>query len=390
MAEPAKNAAFDCGWLSSQLEQAILAAVVTDDLRREASLRALVLAGSMARRESGWLLGSGGAILLGDAELLCVLQDRAPWPQPAERMAWRERLQARLWREGLQASVSLTPVRARYLRTLPPHLFGYELRTTGRVLWGDPHVLDEAPQFQVSDLPREDAWRLLTNRLIELLPSAAASEPPRTPQQVYPWVKLYLDMATSYLLFAGAYAPSYRVRSQRMRAQFEAQGRDNPGWVTSALVAQVEACTAWKLDPHADITTLFRRGFRAHALAAARQLWLWELQQLTGSPAVEASVLWQRWLHQHSFAARLRGWASAVRHDGLPSPRYWPRWLRLAAHATPRHCVYEAAWTLLWRDRLASPPRAAALLPLPQPPGTTGLASAVLANYQRLVAQTRA
>ncbi|TAN21957.1 MAG: hypothetical protein EPN33_09895 [Acidobacteria bacterium] len=380
----------DGGWFSAQLEQAVVAALVTDDRRQHPPLRALVLAGSMARRESGWLLGTGGAILLGDAELLCVLQDGDRWPQPAQRMAWHERLQARLRREGLQASVSLTPVRARYLRRLPPHLFGYELRTTGRVLWGDPHVLDETPQFQISDLPREDAWRLLANRLMELVPSAVAAAPPQTPQQVYPWVKLYLDMATSYLLFAGAYAPSYRARSQQMRVQFDAQGGDPLGCITSALVAQVEACTAWKLNPHAGITTLFRSGFRAHALAAARQLWLWELQQLTGSPAADASVLWRRWLHQHSLAGRLRGWASAVRHDGLPSPRYWPRWLLLAAHASPRHCVYEAAWALLWRDQRDLPPCAAARLPLPQPPGTAGMASAVLANYQRLVAQTRA
>lgn len=390
MAEPAKIMPLDHGWFSAQLEQAVVAAVVTDDLRQNSSLRALVLAGSMARRESGWLLGEGGAVLLGDAELLCVLQDHARWPRYAQRMAWRERLQTRLQHDGLQASVSITPVRARYLRTLPPHLFGYELRTTGRVLWGDPHVLDGAPQFQISDLPREDAWRLLANRLMELLPSAVAVAPPRTPQQVYPWVKLYLDMATSYLLYAGAYAPSYRARSQRMRAQIEGQGSNPPSFMTSALVAQVEACTAWKLDPHADIATLFPSGFRAHALAAARQLWLWELQQLTGSPAADASALWQRWLHQHSFAARLRGWASAMRHDGLPSPLYWPRWLLLAAHATPRHCVYEAAWALLWGDRRHPPLSAAALLPLPQPPGTTGLASAVFANYQRLVARTRA
>lgn len=388
MAEPAMP--LDGGWFSAQLEQAVVAAVVTDDPRQRLSLRALVLAGSMARRESGWLLGEGGAVLLGDAELLCVLPDHARWPRPEQRMAWRERLQARLQRDGLQASVSLTPVRARYLRTLPPHLFGYELRTTGRVLWGDPHVLEEAPQFQVCDLPREDAWRLLANRLMELLPSAVAAAPPRTPQQVYPWVKLYLDMATSYLLFAGAYAPSYCSRSQRMRALFDAQRTGHPGCVTSALVAQVEACTAWKLDPHADIATLFRSGFRADALTAARQLWLWELQQLTSSPPADASVLWQRWLHRHPLAARLRGWASAVRHDGLPSPRYWPRWLLLAAHATPRHCIYEAAWALLWHDRRHPPRGAAALLPLPQPPGTAGLASAVLANYQRLVAQTRA
>ncbi|MGH9483697.1 MAG: hypothetical protein ACRD1F_01460, partial [Terriglobales bacterium] len=103
---------------------------------------------------------------------------------------------------------------------------------------------------------------------------------------------------------------------------------------------------------------------------------------------------WQCWLGRQSAAARLRGWASALRHNGIPPRRAWTRWARLAAHATPRHCLYEAATELLFRRRQGGAlARAAALLPLPPPlppVNAPALALAVLANYQRLVASTRA
>jgi len=333
-------------------------------------LLALVLAGSLARHEGSWLPAPEPAAgleprhpgpamaavrLLGDAELLMILPSRARLPSPAQLHRLQSRIEGRLRAHGIEAQVSLTPVRQPYLRNLPPHIFGYELRQTGRVLWGDRRILDLVPPMERAQLPRADAWRLLANRIIELLPAAWAQRhrQPASPEEIYPWVKLHLDMATSLLLFLNAYAPTYRERARRLRLM-AAEIPLRPDWI-----GQVEACTEWKLHPHAEIQRLFPAPhWQAEAIAAVRALWRWELQQLTGCPpAASDAQLWQHWMRQQSWASRLRGWASAARRNLQAAGRLWPRWLVMAGHASPRHWVYRAGSELLFHGFLPDPSR---------------------------------
>ncbi|MGH9477023.1 MAG: hypothetical protein ACRD1C_11930 [Terriglobales bacterium] len=351
-------------------------------------LRALILAGSLARSEGSWIPSPTGAVLLGDAECLCLLPDGAALPSARVLALLHATIQQRLACEGLSAAVTLTPVREQYLRSLPAHIFGYELRQTGRVLWGDAQCLRRIPDYGAAALPRADAWRLLCNRLVELLPTALAAKPPRlTPLGVYPWVKLYLDMATSFLVFSGGYAPSYEERARNLR---RAAGGGNT-WATPALVRQVEACTAWKLAPTSEVADLFPPGFPALAMQRAEQLWCWQLAQMTHtSPGQARAELWRRWLRRQSLRSRVRGWASAARHSGLKLQQ-WTHWLPMAWHASPRHWIYEAAAELAFNPSpgLRHPPR----LPLPpaQRPATPAeLALCLRENFYRVVQSTRA
>src|SRR5207249_7979397 len=197
----------------SSLIRAVVAESCADAFGRE--LRAVILIGSLAREEATIVPIEGGTELLGDAEFLLLFHDRFPLP-PASRVAGLESaVRARLRGEGLRAEVELSPCDSRYLRSLGPHVFAYEMRACGRIIWGDPDALSLVPSFPPEQIPREDAWRLLCNRLIEQLePLSTLRWPCASPpvEVRYRTAKLYLDMATSFLLFAGAYAPSYRDR----------------------------------------------------------------------------------------------------------------------------------------------------------------------------------
>ncbi|MGH9471243.1 MAG: hypothetical protein ACRD1M_00725 [Terriglobales bacterium] len=351
----------------------------------QCQLRALVLAGSLARQEGSWVPGPRGPVLLGDAELLCILPDTAPLPRTSDMAVLLARIRDAVTQVGLTAEVSLSPARESYLRRLPPHIFGYELRQTGRVLWGDGGCLDQIPACTAADLPREDAWRLLANRIIELLPSLWPSR--SAAPSAYPWVKLYLDMATSYLVFSGGYAPSYRERARRL------QRAAAPGtWATPGLTRMVEICTAWKLDPSDPSARIPEADLRSRGLDHAKRLWCWELEQMTGAaPGTEKAELWRRWLQRQSWRSRLRGWASAVRHGGAV-PRLAPHWLRLALHASPRHCIYEAGAGLAF-DPSPQLCDCAALLPFPPaavPRRPADLVPAVVESFHRLAHSSRA
>ncbi|MGH9467785.1 MAG: hypothetical protein ACRD1Y_10565, partial [Terriglobales bacterium] len=348
-------------------------------------LRALLLAGSLARYEGSWLPHPRRTVLLGDAEWICLVPDASALP-PAAMLRFWERLAAiRLRAQGIEAQVTLTAAHERYLRRLPAHIFGYELLQCGRVVRGDGDVLRQAPAMAPAAIPPADAWRLLTNRLVELLPHVFNEAPRKAePQAAYPWVKLVLDLATSYLVFTGGYAPTYQARCRKLMERGPARG---DGILTPEFLGQVEAATAWKLAPKPAAAEIFLSpDFRDAALARAEALWNWELRWLTHSPAgTSRRELWQRWLGQQPLSTRLRGWASAVRHGGA-GPGAWPRWLQLAQRASPRHCVYEAAIALAFAPREAA---AVCRHCLPLPP-RSDLSASVLDNYYRLVASTRA
>src|SRR5437899_5753955 len=151
----------------SSLICAVVAEACADALAPQ--LRTLILTGSLAREEGTFRPAESGTVLLGDAEFLLLFHDQFPLPPAARVAALESVVEARLQREGLRAEVELSPCHSRYLRSLEPHMLAYELRVCGRTVGGDPDVLSLVPSFSCGSIPREDAWRLLCNRLIEQL-----------------------------------------------------------------------------------------------------------------------------------------------------------------------------------------------------------------------------
>ena len=363
----------------------------------ESDLVAVVLTGSLARGEATWAVDSSRWVVLGDAEFILVFRQGTQLPRPTDREPLQARVESALDQQGISCSVALDSVFPDYFRRLPPRILSYELRTCGRVVWGDQTVLSLVPAFGVWDILLEDAWRLLANRTIEQFtcdigrPRAEVigqrvGEGDGPPRLHYRLAKMYLDMATSFLVFAGAYEPTYRRRAQRLRELAGASG------AIPTAVAGTPANMPFSLDEFADRVSEFTR-FKlgeaewpvdrgtcgsAPSLAEAawdyaRRLWRWELQHLLASaspssdalpktatggavfqstsdnrpspiPDAPSFLMVESLMRRQTSRERMRGWLYVARASGwLHGWRYWPRWLWLGRRASPRYCVYRAA-----------------------------------------------
>ncbi len=361
-----------------------------------AHIQALVLTGSLARNEGTFVAGREGCLLLGDAEFLVVFGERGPLPTEADVLPVRKRVEEQIARGGVLAEVTLAPVRPGYLRALPPTIFAYELRTCGKTVAGDPTVLLLAPEFSPADIPLEDAWRLLANRIVEQLEGMdelLEGRPTLSPRLHYRTVKLYLDMATSLLVFVGGYAPTYAERARNLAAlAAQPNGRTSWPFVLDRFAAVVQTCTEWKLAG-ATASPDVGRDFWERAVDYAQALWSWELTRLRGSARMPRQAI----------TSRLRGWAHVVRQNGLR--RSWsrmPSWATAALRTSPRHAVYATASELLFGLRgsgLTPAARQALLRRLPVTPqsdtkngsGTwPDVSSDALFNYHRFLVNTRA
>jgi glycosyltransferase involved in cell wall biosynthesis len=404
-------------------------------------LRALLLTGSVAREEATILPASGGWRLLGDADLIAVFQAGFPLPSGDAISKLTATCEAELQAAGVTAHVSLAVVHDDYFRRLPAHIFTYELRSCGRVVWGEKNPLQLIPDFPVSAIDTEDAWRMLANRTIECLELAEcrkslagkpgngnfdavleadgcdcqdscdpASQPgsnlaDNSEELHYRAVKLFLDMATSLLVFLGAYEPTYGQRAEKLEklaaakpeqsgSRFGADTNSALPFPLKAFAERVSGCTRWKIAGGvADFA--FDADLYGEALDYACRLWRWELGQLTfAAPEASPEMFFAEMAARQSAGQKLRGWLYVVRRMGwLRSLRRWPRWLAMGRRCTPRYSIYEAAWRLAAGAGDAR--QIEALLPVAHADGrndgeTSQLACAVAWNYRTFLTETRA
>lgn len=322
----------------------------------------LVLTGSLARDEATGIEEAGAWNLLSDAEFLLVLADRAPLLSAREEKLLSQHIEDNLAARKIHCKISLSSCHADYLRGMRPHIFAYELKTCGQVVSGNSGVLRFVPNFSPAQIAQEDAWRLLCNRMVEHLgvASALTEQPAALPRSLhYHTVKLYLDMATSILLFIGSYEPTYRQRAARLQA-LTGNDATTESWPfpMRPFAERVGRCTQAKLS----WLTLGSESQReaeqerdwalwTEAIDYLHLLWRWELVHLSRA-RTEASdhELMKAWMQRQSACSRFRGWAYVLRRQGwLRSWTEWPRWGWRATHASPRYWVYLTASDLFFR-----------------------------------------
>ena len=312
----------------------------------------LIVTGSAARGEATIVNSGNGWKLLGDAEFLLVVQqtDGAADARCADTVKCESARKLRS--QGIEVLIDLAVVQVSYFKRLPPYIFSYELRVCGQVISGDPNILELIPKFTARDISREDAWRLLCNRMIEQLEFAGDLEESPvqlTPRLHYATVKLYLDMATSYLAFIGGYAPTYRERAERL-VKLATEPTAEAPFSLRKFGARVTECTSWKLTGDEEARDRRVELWR-EAIRYMRRLWRWEMIQLTNDQNdLTIADLSARLARRQNMAQRLRGWMSLVKRRGLvKSSPQWPRWMKLALYATPRYLVYQAAAEVAFR-----------------------------------------
>lgn len=315
-------------------------------------IEALILTGSAARGESTIVSLDGGWKVLGDAEFLLVLRETSTTTDAKLSDVVKRDSMEKLRSQGILVVLDIGVVTESYLKKLPPHIFSYELRACGKIVSGDPRKLELIPRYTAGMISKEDAWRLLCNRMIEQLKFVHDLENSPfqlTPSLYYATVKLYLDMASSYLVFAGEYAPTYRERAQRLNALANKARMETP-FPLRKFAARVAECTAWKLSGEEEDSDR-RLEVWLEAVSYLRRLWRWELIQLTtNSQDTTIAGLTSHFSSQQSLSHRIRGWISLVKRSGwLRSISEWPRWLSLAFRSTPRYLVYQSAAEVAFR-----------------------------------------
>lgn len=371
--------------------------------------RALILTGSLARGEGSFVEDDGKCVALSDAEFLLVLHRHSALPPDAEVTELTKRIESSLSDRGIHCKISIGVCHDEFLRRLQPRVFSYELRCHGRAIAGEREILSLIPSFSAAEIPLEDGWQTLANRITEQLSLAGdLSGCPETlsPAARYQSVKFVLDMATSFLLFAGLYAPSYRERAERLLQLSRQPG--NEAWPLDLreFASLVAGCTNWKLSPVSRDNAGYE--FWSQALRHAEKLWAWELSQLTGGGAGTAKDSMARWMSRQAFSARMRGWLYVFRRQGRrglgPVLR---RFLPGGWRRSPRYGVYAAASQLFFRlpslvrpntsggtDLFSESREISATLPLwrdgrPEHAGWRELAAEIVWNYNRFLVETR-
>jgi hypothetical protein len=292
----------------------------------------------------------GGLHCLSDVEFLIAVRDRRNWRERcAEIVRITNDVQKRARERGLECCFEFTLALDRYFRNVKPSIFGYELRCHGKTVWGDPAYLAKIPPFSADDIPKYDAFYLICNRMIEQLDwrvrlgSRDHEEASRL--FAYSLVKTYTDLATSLLIFADAYEPSYAARAKQLDSLARFVGDDIPEF--GLLLDKIAACTKLKLNPPASLIDPLTQGEAEHRWAElARHLlhtWQWELARLEGGARDNIGQSIRRFVRGAALRKRLVGWGKLVTQAlrwGGPSDLLRARWFS----GIPRHVMYlEAA-----------------------------------------------
>jgi len=374
------------------------------------ALQGIILTGSWARAEATIVAQNGRYSILSDAEFLLVFERSARLPHQEKLASLKHKLERTLKNNGIHCQLSFAAVHPEYFEKLPPHIFTYELRACGQIIWGDQNLLSLIPDFSPCEISSKDAWYLLCNRIIEqfqilseltdrsTLPASAA----------YSTVKLYLDMSTSLLVFLGEYRPTYAERANQLAGLARLGSWNDLPFELAPFARDVQSCTSWKLSPTtAGVVADWH--FWEQAMGYAQLLWQWELARMIGAIDRRSNPdLLKQWCRLQPVTGRLRGWLYVLRRDGwLRSRRQWLRWARQVRLGSPRHCVYRATQELLFRlpsliqagtvqpSAQASLTRAETYLPRltrssdSRRAGWHVLASEIAQNYNRYLVGTR-
>ncbi len=357
---------FTCESALNQRTQSLLEEIIDYLLSHIGSRpEAIVLTGSFARGEGSVLLAGTRLRVLGDMEFMVV------FPPGAERAGLQRRLDniARELGQNLAAreidcELEFRAVCPDYFRALRPQIFGYELLSCGRTLWGDAGILASVPCFPASSVPRWDAWRMLHNRILDQLEAFAATEGGSADalrRYFYQLVKFHLDIGTTLLVFAGRYEATYQGRARALHQWAADTSRDDSTPFLRELARRVGECTAFKLSPGqaasplgvdfaSDHVTALRQRVRRAALdlaPLAHAVWRWEAGVLANQPAgpgTDDSTLWDAVLRQQALWEKLRGWGKLLlMPETRRQPGFAARLLRLLRVGSPRYLVYRVA-----------------------------------------------
>ncbi len=319
--------------------------------------RAVILGGSHASGEAVWAEVEGRALTLSDLDLYVVVSDRREAGAARRRAsAARPALERRCLALGIAAPIEAGFHTIDDLARLPARPATLALRRHGRVVRGDPAVLDRIPSYEALDVEAEEVALLLENRGCELLaawPLLGAPDRLGRLRGRHAVLKCALDLATTVALADGAFPDGAAARV--------AWARDS----SASRAGIVAACAGlW------DVALAFRAGGAAPLdPQAAREEWR--------AAAVAWGLTWRERFAASARAGDPDGWVLDVARRAPLRRRFrqaltfharggdGPSLATRLVHAlrgTPQHRVHASAALLL--AAAASAPATAAIPPL--------------------------
>jgi hypothetical protein len=368
------------------LEPAVSAVSIIAGAVREGcpEVQALLLTGSTARNEATIVTESGGLHWLSDLEFLAVVPDAILASASVRLDDFARRLTEQLRLRNIRVSVELTASPQSLFSRFRPTIFAFELKTHGAPVFGDADYLGLISAFSWNDVPLEEGWRLLSNRIVELLDFRRRRSYIAAVEQFYALTKHYLDVLTSLSLFCGVYFPTYRERAANAESLLAPLASRVPADLLASFIQGVGVAAAFKADPNqpqfegirlagADLTAaLDAAGWRRMPEvidAIEPAAWEWELERITGVKIQTRGGLRRAIRDVYGFWHRAKGWLKLTIHPELRSgARFFPRMPALFVSGAPRALVYFCARTLLNTDCGGAELRAATrLLPVLYP-----------------------
>lgn len=302
------------------------------ELIDKAGVLSVILLGSTARGELSYRSDDDHLDLLSDLEMIVVTEGRPPAAETFYR-----RLEA--WQRERRAlnplfHVDVSFMSRRRFRRLTPLVRWFEMRATGRVLYG-ADILDEVPRVTPENLNRGQTRELVLTRLWNLLlyiPAAfvfnACGEYERL---IFNYVQCrnFLDVVTILLPLEGVLLPSYRQRLGYVERSFAS--RSWAEYFEDSFPELLGKALIGKLDLHYGRPSLewYRHTVEAYLGLTA---------YLLGDPALrqDNDALCDRVREEGLgfLQGRAHKWLAhelgvVLRHAGQKAPLQWMRWLAL-------------------------------------------------------------
>jgi hypothetical protein len=251
---------------------------LVESIGRE-ELQAIVLTGSFALDEGSVVFSPSGPLFLSDIDLFLVLSSRASHAKAYGRRRELARGCEALFPGAVfSGHVDAGTFIREELSNLPPRPGVFDLKTHGRVLWGDSEVLAEVPAYRENEIGGEEAILLLENRIMSLIGAYRKETNRSAPDDAFRYeiARVYVDIATAALCIDSSYCSGYGMRGRRLR---ERAAGSLARLVPSSLLPEVERWTAYKLDPSGGTGRLNDEKHEAERLwerAARHLLELWK------------------------------------------------------------------------------------------------------------------
>jgi predicted nucleotidyltransferase len=218
------------------------------------TVEAVFLCGSFATGDETIVLETTAApILLSDVDLVVIVASLANLSEWAPRRGELGAACENLMREvRFSGRVDVGVMLARDLEELPARPGVYDMRARGRVLAGNPRILELIPDYAPSDITVREALTLIGNRgvaLLDSLPPAMPSGDAETFGYRYRIARVYTDIAAAALSTAGEYVPGYAARSDLIRRMIGDRDTLITSLVPPGVLADIERWTRFKLEP---------------------------------------------------------------------------------------------------------------------------------------------